>query len=213
LVDAPVRDVSPEQPRLSSPPAAGKEFCLWQPPIDRETGLVVIRTSKQGILGLLLYTILPLAIGLMFLLFARREVRSISVPVGLFFVLLAGLPGGYLLRVYFKGRIAVVLDQSGIVINTSPLSSGRILWSDISKGELVVRKGGAYIGLDVIDRKRYRISWFNLLFNRYPFVITHWAVGDALSGLWLYVRRILEDRRLAAELGVLNLYPGPPKGG
>jgi hypothetical protein len=208
-VDAPVRGDSADVTGLSSPPELGIEFCLWRPPIDPETGLVVIRTCKRGVLGLFLYTMLPLGIGLMFLLFAKPGVRTVSLPIGLFFLLMAGLPGGYLLRLFLRAKIAIVLDQSGIVINTSPLSSGRVLWVDISKGELVVRKGGAYIGLDVRDRTKYRVSRFNLLFNRYPFVITDWAVGDSLTGLWVYVRRIIEDPRLAEELGTFAFHQGP----
>jgi hypothetical protein len=200
-----VREAPPEPLRLSSPPVLGKEYWAWRPPIDPETGLVVFRTSKSGILGLLLYTILPLSIGLVFLLLSRPQVRSTAIPVGLFFMLMAGLPGGYLLRLYLKGQIAIILDRSGILINTSPLSSGHVRWTDISKGELVVRGRRAYIGIDVYDRRKYRVSRFNLLFNRYPFVITDWAVGDALSGLWSYIRRIVENPPLASELGVLNL--------
>jgi hypothetical protein len=211
--DVPAQEVPEDLPRLCQPPRVGEEFCLWRPPINPETGLIVFRTSQQGILGLLLYTMMPLVIGLAFLVFSRPEVRSTAVPLGIFFLLMAGLPGGYLLRVYWKGKIAVILDRSGILINTSPLSSGRILWADISKGELVVRGRSVYIGLDVRDRTKYRCSRFNLLFNRYPFVITDWAVGDALSGLWFYVRRIIDDPELASDLGVLQLRSGPTAGG
>jgi len=149
------------------------------------------------------YTFLPLLIGLMFLLLSRAEVRNVALPTGLIFIVMAGLPGGFLLRIFLKGQTAIVLDRKGIWVNTSPLSSGYLLWTDISRGELVVRRGGAYIGLDVHDRGKFRISRFNLLFNRYPFVVTHWAVGDALTGLWVYIRRILENPEMPLELGVL----------
>jgi len=165
---------------------------------------VVIKSSKSGILGLLVYTMLPLLIGLLFLLLSRPEARKMAIPLGIFFLVLAGLPGGYLLRVLVKGQVGVVLDRTGILINTSPLSAGRVLWVDISKGEVVVRGRSAFIGLDVRDRAKYRVSRFNLLFNRYPFVITDWAVGESLSGLWLYIRRIIENPHLAAELGVFD---------
>jgi hypothetical protein len=170
---------------------------------------VVIQTSQSGIAGLLAYTCLPLFIGLMIVLLARPEVRNVAVPAGLVFILMAGLPGGFLLRIYLKGQIGIVLDRKGIWVNTSPLSSGYLLWTDISRGELVVRRGSAYIGLDVHDRGKFRISWFNLLFNRYPFVITHWAIGDALTGLWVYIRRILENPEMPSELGALTSPRGP----
>ena len=50
------------------------------------------------------------------------------------FLLMGGLPGGFLLRVYLKDQIGIVLDRFGILINTSPLSFGHIQWTDISKG-------------------------------------------------------------------------------
>jgi hypothetical protein len=194
--------------RLSSPPVLGKEFCLWLPPINRDTGLIVIQTSQRGILGLLTYTCLPLVIGLLLLILARPEVRAVARPVGLLFILVAGLPGGFLLRMALKGQIGIVLDRNGIWINTSRMSSGYLLWTDLSRGELVIRRGSSYIGLDVRDRSKFRVSLFNLLFNRYPFVITDWAVGDALTGLWVCIRRILENPALPSELGVFEFRRG-----
>jgi hypothetical protein len=204
VVDTSRRESEPEPLRLSSPPVLGKEMCLWLPPIDPESRLVIIKTSRNGLLGLFAYTIMPLLIGLMFLLLSKPDVRQVALPVGIFFLLMAGLPGGYLLRCLLKRQVGVILDRDGILINTSPLSAGHVLWRDISKGEVVVRGRRAYIGLDVRDRSKYRVSRFNLLFNRYPFVITDWAIGEAMSGLWLYIRRILENPHLASELGLFN---------
>ena len=167
-----IESITDPSSRLSATEVIGEGARVWLPPIDKESGLLIIETSKRGIGGLLLYTIVPLGFGLMLLVLSRPEVRSYSVPLGIFFMVLAGLPGGFLLRVLIKGQIGIIVDRYGIVINTSPLSSGRILWTDITKAELVPRRSGAYIGLDVVDRKKYKISRFNLLFNHYPFVIT-----------------------------------------
>ena len=198
-----------ESLRLSSAPVLGKEYCLWLPPINPDTGLIVIHTSQRGVAGLLGYTFLPLLIGLMTLLLSRAEVRDVTVPTGLILIVMAGLPGGFLLRILLKGQIAIVLDRKGIWVNTSPFSSGYLLWTDISRGELVVGRGRVYIGLDVHDRSKVRISRFNLLLHRYPFIISHWAVGDKLTGLWVYIRRILENPEMPSELGVLTTCRGP----
>jgi hypothetical protein len=120
---------------------------------------VIITLSKTKLIRNTLLTGLFFVAGLFFIIkpswFIRSTDTSVIVIIGYIVMALAGLVLlVYLVKLADK-KPALVIDKEGILDNSSGVSAGKILWSDIKKISVEQVSGQQFIMVEVKNPQQY----------------------------------------------------------
>jgi len=120
-----------------------------------------IAISKSKIILMLFGALIFIAIGLWFVISPPTIDNSywgnptkIAI-VGYASILFFGLCAFFIFRKLFDNKPGLILDNKGLIDNSSGLSAGHILWTDIEKISVIEIHGQKLIMLHVINPQHY----------------------------------------------------------
>ena len=153
--------------------------------------VVVIRAPRLK-LGFLFVLSLIMVAGSAWLAFGLPAWFIIPGIAGWIGILFFGFAGGWYLSRLFSNRKSLILDQEGLLDNSSGIPAGRIGWDQISRVEIVSVNNQRFVGIDVVDRKalvyassrlQQSIEDMNLGITGFPVHIPSFAVDRSLEEL------------------------------
>lgn len=166
--------------------------------------MVVIRTPRLKLLFLFALSAIFVATGSWLFLIPMSFLSPITKAVGLLGILFGGLTGGWFLSRMFSNRLSIILDQEGLLDNSSGVPAGRIGWDQIARVGIVTLENHRFVGIDVVDRKAFMAS--SPPFRRYIE-----ESNAALTGFPVNIPSFAVDRSLEELRDLIQKYWQNPK--
>jgi hypothetical protein len=134
----------------------------------------------------------------------------LTKAVGFLGILFGGLTGGWFLSRMFSNRRSIILDQEGLLDNSSGIPAGRIGWDQIARVDIVTLQNNRFVGIDVVDRKalasssspfRQYIEASNAALTGFPVNIPSFAVDRSPEELRDLILKFWQNPKERKTLG------------
>ena len=164
--------------------------------------MIVIRAPRMKLLFLFALSAIFVAAGSWLFLIPMSFLSPLTKAVGLLGILFGGLSGGWYLSRMFSNRMSLILDQEGLLDNSSGAPAGRIGWDQISRVGIVSLQNNRFVGIDVVDRKAFAassspfrryIEESNAAITGFPVNIPSFAVDRSLEELRDLIRKYWQN--------------------